>query len=76
MGKVSAYLIIIGLVALVPAFVLTIFYFIPQAFTPNASGWLNAWFIDFVLAFAAGLLYVVAFGFIILGLIIMKRDSE
>jgi hypothetical protein len=76
MGKVSAYLIIIGLVALVPAFVLTILFFIPPAFTLNASGWFNAWFIGFVLAFVAGLLYVVAFGFIILGLIIMKRDSE
>jgi uncharacterized membrane protein len=76
MGKISAYLIIIGLIALVPAIVLTIFYFIPQAFTPNASGWFNAWFIGFVLAFVTGLLYVVAFGSIILSLIIMKRDSE
>ena len=76
MGKVSTYLIIIGLIALVPAIVFTIFYFSPQALIPNTGGWFNAWFIGFVIAFVAVFLYVVAFGLMILGLIIMKRNSE
>jgi len=76
MGKVSTYLIIIGLIALVPAIVFTIFYFSPQALIPNTGGWFNAWFIGFVIAFVALFLYVVDFGLMILGLIIMKRNSE
>jgi hypothetical protein len=68
MGKVSMFLIAFGLVFLVSAVVLTIISVIFPAFIPNAY--------NFVKAFVVGLLYVIAFGFIVLDLIIVKRDSE
>ena len=68
MGKVSLFLIVIGLGFLFPAVVLTIIPVVFPAFIPNAYNLLKAFFIV--------LLYVIAFGFIVLGLIIVKRDSE
>lgn len=75
MGKVSLFLIIIGLVILLPAIILTIIPVIFPAFIPNPTHIEYDWF-GIVRAFVIGLLYVVAFGFIVLGLIIVKRDSE
>ncbi len=71
MGKVSMALIIIGLVPLVPAIVLTIVSMGFPTFIPDTS-----WFNIAVRAIVMGLLYIVAFAFIILGLIIAKRDLE
>ena len=71
MGKVSLFLFVIGLVFLVPAIVLTIIPWGSTAFIPNLSNWFSI-----LRAFVTVLLYVVAFGFIVLGLIIVKRDSE
>jgi hypothetical protein len=75
MGKVSLFLIFIGLVFLLPAIVLTIIPVIFPAFIPNPSRIEYDW-LGIVRIFVMGLLYVLAFGFIVLGLIIVKRDSE
>jgi hypothetical protein len=71
MGKVSMAFISIGLIPLALAIVLTIASIVFPAFFPDTS-----WFNFIVRALVIGLLYIVAFAFIILGLIIMKRDSE
>jgi hypothetical protein len=71
MGKVSLYLIGIGIVALVPAVILTIISLVFPAFVLNQSNWLGI-----LRVFVIGLLYLVAFGFIVLGFIIVKRDKE
>ena len=70
MGKVSLFLIVIGLVFLVPAFVLTILA-VFEKFIQNQPYWLSI-----VIVFIIGFLYIVAFAFLILGLIIAKRDKE
>jgi hypothetical protein len=71
MGKVSLYLIAIGIVALVPAFVLTIIALVFPAFILNQSNWFSI-----LRVFVIVLLYIVAFGFIVLGFIIVKLDKE
>lgn len=71
MGKVSTSLIVVGLFPLMPAIVLTIVSVVFPAFIPDTY-----WFNNIVRAFIIGLLFIVAFAFIILGLIIVKRDSE
>ena len=71
MGKVSLFLIVIGLVFLVPALVLTIRGLVFATFVLNQPNWLGI-----VIAFVTGFLYIVAFVFIILGLIITKRDKD
>jgi hypothetical protein len=71
MGKVSLYLIGIGIVALVPAAILTIISLVFPAFVLNQSNWLGI-----LRVIVIGLLYLVAFGFIVLGFIIVKRDKE
>jgi hypothetical protein len=70
MGKVSAAFIVIGLIPLVPAIVLTIVSMVFPVFIPDTS-----WF-SIVKAFIIGILYFVAFAFIILGIIVAKRDLE
>ena len=70
MGKVSMALIVIGLIPLVPAIVLTLISMVFPSVFPNAY-----WF-NIMRVFVIGFLYIVAFSFIILGLIILKRDSE
>ncbi len=71
MGKVSLYLIGIGIVALVPAVILTIISLVFPEFVLNQSNWFGILRVFFI-----GLLYVVAFGFIVLGFIIVKRDKD
>jgi hypothetical protein len=71
MGRVSLFLFIIGSVFLVPALVLTIMGLVFASSILNQPNWLGI-----VVAFVIGFLYVVAFSFIILGLIITKRDKE
>ena len=71
MGKVSLFLIVIGLVFLAPALVLTITTLVFATSILNQPNWL-----DIVVALATGLLYIVAFAIIVLGLIIAKRDKE
>jgi hypothetical protein len=71
MGKVSLFFIVIGFVFLVPALVLTSIGLIFATFILNQPNWLGI-----VIAFVTGFLYIVAFAFIILGLIIAKRDKE
>lgn len=71
MGKVSLFLIVIGLVVLVPALILTIMTLFFTTFFLNQPNWLGI-----VMPFFTGLLYVVAFAIIILGLIIVKCDKE
>jgi hypothetical protein len=71
MGKVSLFLFVIGFVFLMPAVVFTIMGLIFATSILNQPYWLGI-----MIAFAAGFLYVVAFAFIILGLIITKRDKE
>jgi hypothetical protein len=71
MGKVSLFLFVIGLVALVPAIVLTIFPWSASPFILTPSNWFAV-----VRAFITGFLYVFGLGLIVLGLIIVKRDSE
>ncbi len=71
MGKVSLYLIGIGMVALVPAVILTIISLVFPAFVINQFNWFGI-----LRVFVIGLLYLVAFGFIVLGFIIVKRDKE
>ncbi|MGE5533062.1 MAG: hypothetical protein ACM3UN_01785 [Bacillota bacterium] len=71
MGQVSRGFILIGLIPLMPAIILTfVSVFFPASF-PDTP-----WFNIIVRAFAIGLLYVVAFAFIILGIIVAIRDSE
>ena len=64
MGKVSMFLIIIGLVFLVPANILTIIPVIFPAFIPKPTHIEYDWF-GIVRVFVMGLLFVVAFGFIV-----------
>ena len=71
MGKVSLFLIVIGLIFLVPTIILTITALFFPPFTPNQLNWLSI-----LIVFVIVLLYVVGFAFIILGLIITKRDKE
>ena len=71
MGKVSLFLIAFGIVAIVPAIILTIIALIFSAWITNQFNWLGV-----LKVFVIGLLYAVAFGFIVLGLIVMKRDKE
>jgi hypothetical protein len=71
MGKVSRALIVIGLIFLVPAIVLTIASVVFPAFLPDTY-----WYNTILKAFIMGFFYVIAFAFIILGIIIIKRDSE
>jgi hypothetical protein len=71
MGKVSLFLIAFGIVAIVPAIILTIISLVFPAFIINQSNWFSI-----LKVFVIGLLYAVAFGFIVLGLIVMKRDKE
>ena len=71
MGKVSLFLIAIGIVAIVPAIILTIIALVFPAFIINPSTWFSI-----LKVFIIGLLYAVAFGFIVLGLIVIKRDKE
>ena len=71
MGRVPLFLFVIGLVFLVPALVLTIMGLVIAPSILNQPNW-----IGIVVAFVTGFLYVVAFAFIILGLIITKRDKE
>ncbi len=61
MGKVSMALIITGLFPLVPAIILTLISIFYPTFIPE-----TAWFNLVVRFFAIGILYVVAFAFIIL----------
>ena len=71
MGKVSLFLIVIGLVFLAPALVLTIMSLGFATSILNQIDWLGI-----VITFVTGFLYIVAFAFVILGLIIAKRDKE
>ena len=71
MGKVSFFLVIIGLVILVPAIILTVLALVFATFILNQPNWLGI-----LIAFVTCLLYVFAFAFIILGLITAKRDKE
>jgi hypothetical protein len=71
MGKVSLFLIVIGLVFLAAALVLTIIRLVWAISILNQPNWLAI-----VMTFVTGFLYIVAFAFIILGLIIAKRDKE
>ena len=71
MGKVSLFLIVIGLVFLVPGIILTIIALFFPLFTPNQSNWLGI-----VIVFVIGLLFAIGFAFLILGLIITKLDKE
>lgn len=75
MGKVSLYLIVIGMIFLVPAIILTIIPMIFPVFASNPTNIGYDWF-SIVKTFVIGFFYVVAFAFIVLGLIIIKRDSE
>jgi hypothetical protein len=70
MGKVSMAIIVIGLIPLVSAIILTIVSIVFPPFFPDTF-----WFNTIVRALI-GLLYIFAFAFIILGLIVIKRDSE
>ena len=76
MGKVSMAFIVIGLAFLLPAIVLTVIPFIAPIVFPNPSNLALDWFNGIIRAFVLGVLYVVALGFIIFGVIIVKRDSE
>jgi hypothetical protein len=76
MGKVSTAFISIGLVFLLPAIALTVIPLIAPMVTQNLSNLAFDWFSGFVRAIVLGVLYVVAFGFTVLGVIILKRDSE
>jgi hypothetical protein len=70
MGKVSKGLVLIGLILLVPSIALTsVLVILPTFIGPS-------WIIRIVIASVIGFLYIVGFAFMILGLIIMKRDSE
>jgi hypothetical protein len=70
MGKVSKGLVLIGLILLVPSIALTsVLVIFPTFIGPS-------WVIRIVIASVIGFLYIVGFAFMILGLIIMKRDSE
>ncbi len=71
MGKVSLFLIVIGLVFLAPALVLTILALVFKTSILNQPNWLGI-----LIVLVITLLCVVAFAFIILGLIIAKRDKE
>jgi hypothetical protein len=71
MGKVSLFLIVIGLVFLAPALVLTILALVFKTSILNQPN-----LIGILIALVITLLCVVAFAFIILGLIIEKRDKE
>ncbi len=71
MGKVSLFLMAIGIIAIVPAIILTIIALLFPPFILNLSNWFGI-----LKVFVIGLLYVVAFGFIVLGLIVIKRDKE
>ncbi len=71
MGKVSLFLIVIGLVFLAPTLVLTISALSFKTSILNQPNWLNI-----LITLTITLLCVVAFTFIILGLIIAKRDKE
>ena len=71
MGKVSLFLIVIGLVFLAPALVLTILALVFKTFILNQPNWLGI-----LIALVITLFCVVAFAFIILGIIIAKRDKE
>ena len=66
MGKVSLSLIAIGTVTIVPAIILTIIALVFPAFILNQANWFGI-----LRVFVIGLLYAVAFGFIVL-----KRDKE
>jgi uncharacterized membrane protein len=63
MGKVSLFLIVIGLVALAPAVILTIIQVVSPVFISNRSNIGYDWLSSIVIAFVIGVLYVVAFGF-------------
>lgn len=71
MGKVPLFLIVIGLVFLVSALAVTIMALFFATFSLNQTNWLGI-----VIAFFTGILYVIAFTFIIIGIIIAKRDKE
>jgi hypothetical protein len=71
MGKVSMFLIVIGSIPLLPAVILTIISVVSPSFFAD-----TLWFNSIVRAFIIGFLYIIAFAFIGLGLIVMKRDLE
>jgi hypothetical protein len=71
MGKVSLFLILIGLLFFVPALVLTITAVILQTFILNQPSWCSIFLI-----FAIALFYVIACAFTVLSLIISNRDKE
>jgi hypothetical protein len=71
MGKVSLFLLVIGLAFLAPAIILTIMTLVFGTFIPNQPNWLGI-----VIFFVTGFLFIIAFAFIVLGLIISKRDKE
>ncbi len=71
MGKVSTYIITVGLVFLLPAIALTVLFFYPQKINESSP-----WIINVLKAVALGALYALGLAFVGLGLLILKRDTE